>query len=56
MNYRVINMASVGNAPDFDEENTNEEAIERYLKYLKIDVYKRQATERAWRLNTNGIS
>ena len=36
MNYRVINMASVGNAPDFDEENTNEEAIERYLKYLKI--------------------
>lgn len=32
----MINMASVGNAPDFDEENTNEEAIERYLKYLKI--------------------
>lgn len=36
MNYRVINMASVGNAPDFDEDNTNEEAIKRYLKYLKI--------------------
>lgn len=36
MNYRVINMASVGNAPDFNEGNTNEEAIGRYLKYLKI--------------------
>ena len=36
MNYRVINMASVGNAPDFDEDNTNEKAIKRYLKYLKI--------------------
>lgn len=36
MNYQVINMASVGNAPDFNEGNTNEEAIERYLKYLKI--------------------
>lgn len=36
MNYRVINMASVGNAPDFDEDNTSQEAIERYLKYLKI--------------------
>ena len=36
MNYRIINMASVGNAPDFDEDNTNAEAIERYLKYLKI--------------------
>ena len=36
LNYRVINMASVGNAPDFDEDNTNEKAIKRYLKYLKI--------------------
>lgn len=36
MKYRVINMASVGNAPDFDEDNTNEKAIKRYLKYLKI--------------------
>lgn len=36
MSYRVINMASVENAPDFDEENTSDEAIERYLKYLRI--------------------
>ena len=36
MSYRVINMASVENAPDFDENNTNDKAIERYLKYLKI--------------------
>lgn len=36
MGYRVINMASVGNAPDFDEDNTSQEAIERYLKYLRI--------------------
>lgn len=36
MSYRVINMASVENAPDFDENNTNEAAIKRYLKYLKI--------------------
>lgn len=36
MNYRIINMASVENAPDFDEDNTNEDAIKRYLKYLRI--------------------
>ena len=36
MSYRVINMASVENAPDFDEENTSDEEIERYLKYLRI--------------------
>lgn len=36
MSYRIINMASVEKAPNFDEENTNEDAIKRYLKYLKI--------------------
>lgn len=36
MNYQIINMASVGNAPDFDEDNTSEEAIKKYLKYLQI--------------------
>lgn len=36
MSYRVINMASVEKTPNFDEENTSEEAIKRYLKYLKI--------------------
>ncbi len=36
MSYNVINMASVGNAPNFDEDNTNEKAIKRYLKYLRI--------------------
>ncbi len=36
MSYRIINMASVVNAPEFNENNTSKEYIERYLKYLKI--------------------
>ncbi len=36
MNYRVINMTAFGDAPAFDEENTDDDSIKKYLKYLKI--------------------
>jgi len=36
MNFRIINMSAFGGAPVFDDENTDDETIKRYLKFLKV--------------------
>lgn len=36
MNFRIINMSAFGGTPVFDDENTDDETIKRYLKFLKV--------------------
>lgn len=36
MNFRILNMSAFGGTPVFDDEDTDDETIKRYLKFLKI--------------------